>query len=92
MTSIGMNWLQKGSTLSSAPRAWYLATTSGRACPRARHRGNLNTGTPSFSASRPVERAGESRSSLFYPHTISHLYPEKWLQDHSSFHCPAKFC
>lgn len=76
MTSMGMNWLQKGSTLSSAPRAWYLPTTSGRACPRARHRGNLNTGTPSFSASRPVGRAGEKLSSLL-PHTVSCAYPER---------------
>ena len=54
MTSMGMNWLQKGSTFSSAPRAWYCATTSGRARPLARQRGNLNTGTPSCSACRPA--------------------------------------
>lgn len=74
---MGMNWLQKGSTLSSAPRAWYLPTTSGRACPRARHRGNLNTGTPSFSATRPVGRAGEKLSSLCYAHTVSCACPER---------------
>ncbi|TNN40464.1 hypothetical protein EYF80_049364 [Liparis tanakae] len=37
MTSMGMNWEQKGITLSWAPTA-------------LRHRGNLNTGVPSFSA------------------------------------------
>lgn len=61
MTSMGMNWLQKGRTLSSAPKAWYFATTSGRACPFTRQRGILNTGTPSFLASRPVEQQVRNR-------------------------------
>lgn len=61
MTSIGMNWLQKGRTLSSAPKAWYFATTSGRVCPFTRQRESLNTGTPSFSASRPVEQQVRNR-------------------------------
>lgn len=71
MTSMGMNWLQKGRTLSSAPKAWYFATTSGRACPFTRQRGNLNTGTPSFSASRPVGqqvRNGPSLQALTHSH------------------------
>lgn len=51
MTSMGMNWEQKGRTLSSAPVLVYCSTTSGMAWPFTRQRGNLKTGTPSFSAS-----------------------------------------
>lgn len=55
ITSIGMNWEQKGRTFSSAPTALYWSTTSGMAFPFSLQRGNLNTGTPSFSASVAVE-------------------------------------
>lgn len=50
ITFMGMNWEQKGMTLSSAPTDLYASTTSEIGCPLRRHLGNLNTGVPSFSA------------------------------------------
>lgn len=59
MTLMGMNWEQKGITLSWAPTALYVSTTSGMAFPFTRHRGNLNTGVPSFSAATAARQEDE---------------------------------
>lgn len=48
MTSIGINWEQKGKTLSSALTCLYWATISGNAISPLRHDLILNTGV-SFS-------------------------------------------
>lgn len=89
MTSMGMNWLQKGRTLSSAPKAWYFASTSGRACPFTLQRGNLNTGTPSFSASKPVGQRVRNWP-LLDPPTHGHLcLPSKVTPTPSLQACPS---
>lgn len=67
MMFIGMNWDVKGMTLSSAPTAMYAATTSGMGCPFSRHRGNLNTGVPSFSAATAEKKSDTDHRGVHRP-------------------------
>lgn len=71
ITFMGMNWEQKGMTLSSAPTALQASTTSGIGFPFTRQRGNLNTGVPSFSAATADEQVRQTVFGQIRTYTVA---------------------